>query len=217
MQVRLLLSTTFLLFCCFAFSFDEAAGADTEAGDNGKANQVDEASAVWNIESSPGPSRQQPIDTVEGTWISLDVSPDGKRVVFDLLGDLYEMPIGGADGKQKRGQPRKVTSGVAWDMQPKFSPDGERIAFTSDRNGKSKKAGDNVWTMPTVGGEPEQVTNETYRLLNGPAWTPDGQYLVARKHFTSRRSLGAGEMWLYHHDAIRRNASEGLQLTKRGN
>ena len=60
-----------------------------------------------------------------------------------------------------------------------------------------------------------QVTNETFRLLNGPDWSPDGKYLVARKHFTSRRSLGAGEMWLYHRDALSLNATAGVRLTSR--
>src|SRR5689334_1808267 len=52
------------------------------------------------------------------------------------------------------------------------------------------------------------VTKETFRLLNSPCWSPDGQWLAARKHFSSRRSIGAGEIWLYH-----RSGGEGLQLT----
>lgn len=174
-------------------------------------------SQTWNLAKTPGPTQQQSIDTQEGTWINLDLSPDGQTIVFDLLGDLYSMPITGADGKDGRGFPKKITSGVSWDMQPRFSPSGDHIAFTSDRTGKSGKAGDNIWIAPSDGGEPTQVTNETYRLLNGPCWSPDGQYIVARKHFTSRRSLGAGEMWMYHRDAIESGATGGLQLTKRAN
>ena len=181
-----------------------------------KTSQKDDADK-WNIESTPGPNRQQPIDTTEGTWINLDVSPDGKQIVFDLLGDLYQMPISGADGKAKRGFPKKLTSGVAWDMQPRFSPNGKQVAFTSDRHGKSTKAGDNIWVIGANGKNPTQVTDETYRLINGPAWSPDGKYIVARKHFTSRRSLGAGEIWMFHRDAISKGASAGLQLTKKAN
>lgn len=214
--------------CCFlqppaiaAAQADPKEASEKADKANPKKKDVEDASeeegTEWDIESAPGPSRRQSIDTQEGTWISLDVSPDGETIVFDLLGDIYEMPITGADGKEGRGFPSKVTSGVAWDMQPKFSPDGKEIAFTSDRNGKSGKGGDNIWILPKNGDEPTQVTNETYRLLNGPVWSPDGQYLVARKHFTSRRSLGAGEMWMFHRDAVSGNATAGLRLTERPN
>ncbi|MFT7622227.1 MAG: imidazolonepropionase-like amidohydrolase/Tol biopolymer transport system component [Myxococcota bacterium] len=140
------------------------------------------------------------MDVTEGTWLSLDVSPNGKQIVFDLLGDLYLLPIEG-------GNARALTSGVDWDMQPRFSPDGTHIAFTSDRGG-----GDNVWTVKTDGTSATAVTKESFRLLNSPQWSPDGRYLVARKHFTSRRSLGAGELWMVHRDG-----GKGLQLTERSN
>lgn len=152
----------------------------------------------WDVNAPAGPSRDVLIDVTSGTWMSLDISPDGKEVVFDLLGDLYVMPITG-------GEARPLTSGVAWDMQPRYSPNGRWIAFTSDRGG-----GDNIWLMDRSGGEPRQVTKETFRLLSQPAWTPDSEFIVARKHFSSTRSLGAGEMWLYH-----RSGGEGLQLTKK--
>src|SRR5688572_2350587 len=69
----------------------------------------------------------------EGTWISLDVSPDGKTIVFDLLGDIYALPMAG-------GTATRLTRGMAWDRQPRFSPDGSRILFISDRSGS-----DNRW------------------------------------------------------------------------
>ncbi|TWU06258.1 amidohydrolase family protein [Stieleria varia] len=173
----------------------------------------------WNIESPPGPIQKQTIDCNEGTWMSLDVSPDGKQVVFDLLGDLYLMPIEGADGTEATGMrlPQRLTSGIAWDMQPRFSPDGKHIALTSDREGKSKKAGDNIWILRLSDQQLTQISNETYRLLSGPNWSPDGQYIVARKHFSSRRSLGAGEVWAFHRDALAMDAMAGVQLTKRPN
>ncbi|MHC4745258.1 MAG: TolB family protein [Planctomycetota bacterium] len=152
---------------------------------------------VWN---PPGPNQVVPIDTTEGTWLSLDVSSDGKEIVFDLLGDIYTIPIEG-------GQAKALTEGIPWDMQPRFSPDGRYIAFTSDRAG-----GDNIWIINRNGDNPRQVTKEDFRLPNSPAWTPDGQYIAARKHFTSRRSLGAGEIWLYHVVG-----GEGVQMTKRPN
>ena len=177
--------------------------------------EIDAKNTDWDIESTPGKTFDQPIDTTEGTWITVDVSPDGKKLVFDLLGDLYEMPIEGADGNEGRGFPRKLTSGVAWDMQPAYSPSGEEVAFTSDRTGADEKAGDNLWVLSLDAKEPTQVTKETYRLINGASWSPDGDYLVGRKHFTSRRSLGAGEMWMYHKDSVKLNSTAGVPLTSR--
>ncbi len=138
----------------------------------------------WDVTAEHGPTKTVSFTTTEGTWMNLDVSPDGQEIVFDLLGDLYVVPATG--GKAKR-----LTSGPAFDVQPRFSPDGTRIAFTSDRAG-----GDNLWTMKRDGSDPKQVTKETFRLLNGTAWTPDCQYLLARKHFTSTLSLVAGEVWM---------------------
>ena len=155
---------------------------------------------AWDVNNPPGPSTEARIDTDEGTWMSVDVSPDGKEIVFDLLGDLYLLPIGG-------GEATALTNGVAWDEQPRWSPDGKRIAFTSDRGG-----GDNIWVVDRDGKEAKPVTKETFRLLNSPAWSPDGEFIAARKHFTSTRSAGAGEIWLYH-----RSGGSGLQMNKRPN
>jgi len=152
----------------------------------------------WDVNNPPGPQYDVPIDVSEGTWMSLDVSPDGSEIAFDLLGDIYTIPMPGGEAKS-------LTSGIAWDMQPRYSPNGKWIAFTSDRAG-----GDNLWIMNRDGSKPQQVTKETFRLLNEPYWSPDSEYLVARKHFTAERSLGAGEIWLYH-----RSGGEGLQLTKK--
>jgi len=157
-----------------------------------------EDKAVWDVSAPHGPATDVPIDTRSGTWMSVDVSPDGREIAFDLLGDLYVMPIGG-------GEARAISNGAAWDMQPRYSPDGRWIAFTSDHGG-----GDNLWIVDRKGGNPQQVTKEDFRLLNQADWTPDSQYLVARKHFTASRSLGAGEMWLYH-----RSGGGGIQLTKK--
>jgi len=152
----------------------------------------------WDVDKPPGPVTSASIDVREGTWISLDVSKD--TIVFDLLGDLYLLPLSG-------GEARALTSGMAWDMQPRFSPDGRKVAFTSDRGG-----GDNVWTVGVDGTGFAAVSKEEFRLLNSPCWSPDGQYLAARKHFTGTRSLGAGEIWLYHV-----TGGDGLQVTAKTN
>jgi imidazolonepropionase-like amidohydrolase/Tol biopolymer transport system component len=162
----------------------------------------DEKEVKWDV-ANPGASfNYQPhsFTTDEGTWMNLDVSPDGKTVVFDLMGDIYSMPISG-------GKANPLRTGIPFEVQPKFSPDGSKISFTSDAGG-----GDNIWIMDADGSDAKQVTKEKFRLLNNATWTADGQYLIARKHFTSGRSLGAGELWQYH-----MTGGSGLQLTKRKN
>jgi imidazolonepropionase-like amidohydrolase/Tol biopolymer transport system component len=155
----------------------------------------------WNVEKPTGPSKSFTFQTNEGTWMNLDVSPDGQEIVFDLLGDIYKMPISG-------GKAVLLAGGMASEVQPRFSPDGKLISYTSDKNG-----GDNIWVMNTDGSGKRAITKETFRLLNNAVWTPDNQYLIARKHFTSSRSLGAGEMWMYHIAG----GGDGIQLTKRKN
>lgn len=169
---------------------------------SGQVKRNGEADAAkWDVDNPPGQSKTIAFQTDEGTWMDVDVSPNGRELVFTLLGDLYRMPISG-------GAATRITSGMAWDIQPKWSPDGTRIAFTSDRGG-----GNNLWTIAADGSDPVQVSNEDYRLLNTPAWTPDGQFVIGRKHFTSRRSLGAGELWMYH----AAGGSKGLQLVEKRN
>jgi len=158
--------------------------------------------AKWDV-AKPGADfnyKTHQFTTSEGTWMNLDVSPDGKTIVFDLLGDIYTMPISG-------GKATILRAGIPFEVQPRFSPDGKKISFTSDAGG-----GDNIWMMNADGTQPKQITKEDFRLLNNAAWTPDGNYLVARKHFSSERSLGAGEMWQYHIAG-----GGGQQLTKRKN
>ncbi|MGX5915126.1 amidohydrolase family protein [Aliidiomarina sp. Khilg15.8] len=161
---------------------------------------VADDSETWSVNEPMGEFKTVEINTESGTWMSVDVSPNGEHVVFDLLGDIYRMPASGGEAELLRG-------GIAWHMQPTYSPDGEYIAYTSDENG-----GDNIWVMKADGSDAYAVTSETFRLLNSPAWSPDGNYLVARKHFTARRSLGAGEIWMYH-----RRGGDGVQLTERPN
>ncbi len=154
----------------------------------------------WDVNNPDGTYQEVSLNLDEGTWMNLDLSPDGQTIVFDLLGDIYTLPVAG-------GQATAIRSGLAWEIQPRFSPDGQKVLFTSDSGG-----GDNIWIMDLDGGNAKQITKESFRLLNNPSWMPDGQYFVARKHFTSGRSLGAGEMWMYHI-----NGGSGIQLTKRKN
>ncbi|MCU8023054.1 MULTISPECIES: amidohydrolase family protein [unclassified Shewanella] len=164
-------------------------------------NATETKESTWNVNApANAPLLQVKVDVNEGTWMNLSVSQDGKYIVFDLLGDIYQIPVTGGEAKP-------LVQGIAWQMQPVYSPDGKHIAFTSDGDG-----GDNIWIMDADGKNPRTVTQETFRLLNSPAWSPDSQYLVARKHFTASRSLGAGEVWLYHVAG-----GEGVKLTERPN
>ncbi len=162
---------------------------------------ADSTKPKWDVTVPNVPSDTVEFKTSEGTWITLDVSPDGREIVFDLLGDIYKMPVTG-------GEAVLLAGGLAYEVQPRFSPDGKKIIFTSDRGG-----GDNIWMMNADGTEPVQITKEDYRLLCNPAWHPSGKYIVAKKHFTSERSMGAGEMWMYRVP----EGGDGVQLTKRKN
>ncbi|MCH8125660.1 PD40 domain-containing protein [candidate division KSB1 bacterium] len=155
----------------------------------------------WDVTAVHGPTDSVKFTTTEGTWMNLDVSPDGNEIVFDLLGDIFTIPITGGDATL-------VSGGPAFDVQPRYSPDGSKISFTSDRAG-----GDNIWIMNRDGSDAKQISKEKFRLLNNATWTPDGNYLIARKHFTSTRSIGAGEMWMFHIPG----GGGGLQVTKRKN
>ncbi|GAA5220522.1 amidohydrolase family protein [Membranihabitans marinus] len=154
----------------------------------------------WNVNKPPLNLTTHTYTWTEGTWMDIDISPDGSTIVFDILGDIYTLPISG-------GKATPIREGFSWDIQPKYSPDGKTILFTSDAGG-----GDNIWMMDSDGKNPHMVTKESFRLLNNGEWMPDGNYFVARKHFTSGRSLGAGEMWLYH-----KEGGKGIGLTTRKN
>lgn len=154
----------------------------------------------WDVTIPALPYDSVLISTDEGTWMSLDVSPDGSQIVFDMLGDIYSMPISGGEATLLRG-------GHAFEVQPRYSPDGKSISFTSDATG-----GDNIWVMNTDGSDARQVTKEDFRLVNNAVWSVDGNYIICKKHFTSQRSLGAGEIWMYH-----KSGGKGIQLTQKKN
>ncbi|WP_235925568.1 amidohydrolase family protein [Pontibacter burrus] len=134
-------------------------------------------------------ARKIDINTTEGSWLSLDVSPDGKQIIFDMLGDLYLMPITG-------GKATQLTEGMAFDTQARFSPDGKSIVFISDRDGS-----DNVWTMDLATKKTKQISKSKNENFFSAEWTPDGEYLVASK---GRRNL---KLHLYH-----KEGGAGVQL-----
>lgn len=137
------------------------------------------------------PTRKISFPTSEGTWMSLDVSPDGQTIVFDLMGDLYTLPIAG-------GTATPITKGLAFDTHPRYSPDGKKILFTSDRSGS-----ENIWYIDSEKKDTLQITKDRDQNFPSAAWTPDGNYIVA-----SRGRLDM-KLWLIHKDA-----GSGTQLTE---
>lgn len=138
-------------------------------------------------------ARTHTFTTTKGTWMSVDVSPDGQTLVFDLLGDLYTMPVTG-------GKATPLTQGMAYDVQPRFSPDGKKVVFVSDRSG-----GDNVWIMSLDKKDTTQLTKGNNNLYVSPEWTPDGKYVVASR---SGGLGGTSKLWMYHVDG-----GSGVPLT----
>jgi Tol biopolymer transport system component/imidazolonepropionase-like amidohydrolase len=134
------------------------------------------------------------LDTDEGTWISLDVSPDGRTIVFDLMGDLYTMPIAGGTATQ-------LTRGMQYDAQPRFSPDGKLVVFTSDKDG-----GDNVWTIDVATKALKQITRGKNNRYRSPEWAPDGLYIIASR---APSPIGASKPWMFHRDG-----GSGIQLVR---
>lgn len=152
-----------------------------------KADSVKKATKELPLE----PDRSFHLQTTEGTWLNLDVSPDGQTIAFDMLGDLYLLPAGG-------GKAERITEGLAYDTHPKFSPDGKTLAFTSDKSGS-----ENIWLMDLESKEQTQLTKKDSDHFQSADWTPDGQYLVVSQ---GGRNM---KLHLYHKDG-----GNGIQLIK---
>lgn len=180
MSIRSELSVVLVLASVGAVLAGGLAAAADKAKDDKKADEK-----KWDVSSPPGEWTSVSIDTTETTWSDVDVSPDGRTVVFDMLGDLYTVPMEGGEAKP-------LTEGIPWDTEPRFSPDGKKLAFISDRGGA-----DNLWVVNADGSSPRAVTEEKEHLVHNPWWSADGDYVAAKKDFTSTRSIPAGEIWLF--------------------
>ena len=137
------------------------------------------------------PEREVKFTTQEGTWMSVDISPDGKTIAFDLMGDIYTIPMQG-------GKATPITTGMAYETHPRYSPDGKKILFTSDRAGS-----DNLWYIDMEKMDTVQVTKDKNGDVPGAHWTPDGKYIVVAK---GRRIT---KLWMYHVDG-----GGGIQLNE---
>ncbi len=168
---------TIVLLGLFALNSVSAAGAlHLQEGESSSPDEKEKDKGELPLK----PVRQIEFETTEGTWISLDVSPDGKTIVFELLGDLYTIPLEG-------GEAARITEGMSFESQPAYSPDGEWIVFTSDRDG-----GENLWICRPDGTDARQVTKGKRNEFISPAWTPDSQYVLASKGGRSQ------DIWMYH-------------------
>ncbi|SEL18622.1 Imidazolonepropionase [Pseudoxanthomonas sp. GM95] len=128
-------------------------------------------------------SRSVSFTATEATWSAVDVSPDGKTLLFDLLGDIYRLDRAG-------GRARPLLDGVAFENMPVFSPDGRQFAFVSDRSGS-----DNVWVANVDGSGLRQLSQDSgVEYFASPAWSPDGKTVYASR---SVPSLLAFELYAY--------------------
>ncbi len=134
-------------------------------------------------------TRAIPLKTSEGTWTSVNISPDGKTLVFDLMGDIYTLPMEG-------GKATPITKGLPYDNHPSFSPDGKRILFISDRSGA-----ENLWYIDLEKKDTVALTDDNNQNFPGAVYTPDGNYIVYTK---GRRNT---KLYLMH-----KNGGAGTQL-----
>lgn len=146
----------------------------------------------WDVTQARGRTRQIDFVTDQGTWMTVDISPDGRWIYFDLLGHVYRVPAAGGDAVSLT-----QTSGVAVNYQPAVSPDGRTIAFVSDRKGQN-----NLWIMDADGANPRQVQHDLTARVNDPVWTPDGQYILVERRPLPGGSGGSG-IWMFHRDGGR--------------
>lgn len=162
--------------------------------------QPAQAAPQWDVTQPRGKTREISFTTTEGTWMSVDVSPDGGWLVFDLLANVYRMPIGGGTA-----QNLTANSGIAINTHPRISPDGKLIAFVSDRKGQN-----NLWVMDADGANPRAVFTDPGVRVSQPAWTGDGNYVVVvRQQLPAGGSPGGSGIWMYHKDG-----GAGVELLK---
>ncbi|KAF9265808.1 hypothetical protein L218DRAFT_859632 [Marasmius fiardii PR-910] len=115
----------------------------------------------WDISTDFPYPRVLKFQVNEGTWLRLDVHPKSGDIVFDMLGDIYCIPAVEAYAFKLNpdaiAQARPVLLGVPYDAEPRFSPEGDKLAFRSDAG----LGVDNLWVMPWRGCEEMDVRPST--------------------------------------------------------
>ena len=149
----------------------------------------------WDVTLARGETHEIDFEIDEGTFMSVDVSPDGAYLVLDLLAHIYRLPVEGGEAECLT-----ADSGVALNFHPRISPDGATIAFVSDRGGQN-----NLWVMDADGSNPRQVFDDLNVRVFEPAWMPDSDYIVVRRQ-TLERPRTSG-IWMYH-----REGGSGIEL-----
>ena len=158
-----------LFFLFFGLNASLAASSSSALQAVTESDSLESSLPKHNEDLPMDPARQLSFTTTEGTWISVDVSPDGQHIVFDLMGDIYRMPFSG-------GKAEPLTKGMAYDVHPTYSPDGSKILFISDRTGS-----DNAYVLDLESMEVTQMTQEsTESMVNGD-WSPAGELFVVAK------------------------------------
>jgi Tol biopolymer transport system component/imidazolonepropionase-like amidohydrolase len=93
------------------------------------------------------------------------ISPDGKKIAFAAVGDIYVMPIGG--------KPENVTHDKYLDTDPAWSPDGNELVYSSDKAGNLLQ----LWIHDFQTGQDRQLTKLTSQPM-GATWSPDGKQIA---------------------------------------
>lgn len=130
------------------------------------------------------------IRTERGTWMGVAVTPDGRHLVFDLLGSIYQVPLSGGKAEVLIGGHVTGVEGffaAAVSHSPAVSATG-RIAFISDLSGS-----ENLWVLDAPGSTPRQLTRHDGINFNSPVWSEEGRSIFVRRSTTGRE----GELWQY--------------------
>ena len=154
-----------------------SGAADFSISDNGR--------LVYALSSGVGTQRslvwvdregsEEPIEMPPRPYYAARLSPDGTRIAVEVRDenvDVWVHDLG-------RGTQTRLTFDEGLDRFPVWTPDGERIAFSSDREGGTR---DIFWKLAVGTGQPERVVSYPDQALDSWSWTPDGQSLLINEN-----------------------------------